>query len=234
MWSLLLYGAVLGLSAGFSPGPLLTLVIAQTLQHGTREGLRIAAAPLFTDIPIICVGLLLFASLGKPEFLLGIVSFAGCIFVGYLGIASLRQQPVELELSREAPRSYLKGILTNALNPHPYLFWFSVGVPTILKAESQSSTLAAIAFVAVFYVCIVVAKMALAVVVGQTRDFLTGASYLWIMRCLGIALIGFSLILLYDGLSLTGLLETHQGGNVSNSAGTAWDTTPSGLSRSSG
>lgn len=234
MWSLLLYGAVLGLSAGFSPGPLLALVISQTLQHGTREGLRIATAPLFTDIPIICVGMLLFASLGKPEFLLGIMSFAGCIFVGYLGITSLRQRPVDLELSAAAPRSYFKGIFTNALNPHPYLFWFSVGIPTILKADRQSSTLAAIAFVAAFYVCIVAAKMALAVVVGRSRDFLTGASYLRIMRCLGIVLIGFSLILLYDGLSLTGLLETTQGGNVSNSAGTAWDTTPSGLSRSSG
>ena len=219
MWNLVLYGAMLGLSAGVSPGPLLTLVISQTLQHGTREGLRIAAAPLFTDIPIICVGLLLYAKLGKPEFLLGIMSFAGCLFVGYLGIASLRQQPVDLELNGTAPRSYFKGIFTNALNPHPYMFWFSVGIPTILKADSQSSTLAAIAFVAAFYVCIVFAKMALAVVVGRSRDFLTGASYLWIKRSLGIVMIGFSSILFYDGLSLTGLLETTQKGNISNSAG---------------
>ena len=206
MWSLLIYGTVLGLSAGFSPGPLLALVISQTLQHGTREGIRIAAAPLFTDIPIICIGLFLFASLGKSDFLLGIVSFSGSIFVGYLGITSLRQLPVKLELSSRAPQSFLKGILTNALNPHPYLFWFSVGIPTILKADRESSTWAAIAFVAVFYVCIVAAKVMLAVAVGRSRDFLSRTNYLWIMRCLGALLIGFSLILLYDGLSLTGLL----------------------------
>jgi len=206
MWSLLIYGTVLGLSAGFSPGPLLALVISQTLQHGTREGIRIAAAPLFTDIPIICIGLFLFASLGKSDFLLGIVSFSGSIFVGYLGITSLRQLPVKLELSGRAPHSFLKGILTNALNPHPYLFWFSVGIPTILKADRESSIWSAIAFVAVFYVCIVAAKVMLAVAVGRSRDFLSRTNYLWIMRCLGALLIGFSLILLYDGLSLTGLL----------------------------
>ena len=206
MWSFLVYGAVLGLSAGLSPGPLLALVISQTLQHGTREGLRIAAAPLFTDLPIVCLGLLLFASLREPDFFLGIVSFVGCVFIGYLGVKNLRQQPVELDLTQDAPRSYLKGALTNALSPHPYLFWFSVGVPTMLKANSQSLA-AAVTFVASFYVCILASKMILALVVGQSRDFLTGAGYVWAVRCLGVFLLGFALVLFYDGLSLTGLVR---------------------------
>jgi threonine/homoserine/homoserine lactone efflux protein len=206
MWSFLVYGAVLGLSAGLSPGPLLALVVSQTLRHGTREGLRVAAAPLFTDVPIICLGLILFASLKEPDFVLGVLSFIGCAFVGYLGLTSLRQQPVELDLPQDAPRSYFKGMLTNALSPHPYLFWFSVGIPTILKANSQSLP-SALGFMASFYVCIVGSKMVLALVVGRSRSFLTGARYLWSVKCLGILLIGFSLVLFYDGLTLTGLVQ---------------------------
>ena len=205
MGSYLIYGAILGLSAGVSPGPLLALVISQTLQHGTREGVRIAAAPLLTDVPIICLGLFLFSSLGDPDFVLGVVSFIGAAFVGYLGVTSLRQRPVELDLVQEAPRSYLKGALTNALSPHPYLFWFSVGVPTMLKASSLS-LLSALGFAVFFYVCIVGAKMVIALVVGRSRHFLTGTIYLWTMKCLGFLLIGFALILLYDGLSLIGLI----------------------------
>ena len=124
VWGYLVYGAVLGLSAGVAPGPLLALVISQTLQHSTKEGVRIAISPLLTDVPIICLGLILFSQLGNPDFVLGIVSFVGSAFVAYLGLSSIRQQPVELDISQEAPRSYTKGILTNALSPHPYLFGF--------------------------------------------------------------------------------------------------------------
>lgn len=205
MWSFLVYGAVLGFSAGVSPGPLLALVISQTLQHGAKEGVRIAITPLLTDAPIILLGLLLFTRLGDPDFVLGLVSFVGAVFVAYLGIKSLQQQPVELDLTQEAPRSYLKGMLTNALSPHPYLFWFSVGIPTTLKAYSMSLFSAA-GFITLFYVFMVGAKVMIALMLGRSRQFLTGPRYLWIMRSLGVLLIGFALILFYDGLSLTGLI----------------------------
>jgi threonine/homoserine/homoserine lactone efflux protein len=51
MTSAVLSGAALGLSAGVTPGPLLALVIAQTLTHGPREGGKVALAPLLTDAP---------------------------------------------------------------------------------------------------------------------------------------------------------------------------------------
>ncbi|MDH3383440.1 MAG: LysE family translocator, partial [Deltaproteobacteria bacterium] len=56
-------GIVLGLSAGFSPGPLLAMVLSQTIRHGAREGIKIAAAPLLTDLPIILVSTFLLAKL---------------------------------------------------------------------------------------------------------------------------------------------------------------------------
>ena len=51
-------GAALGLSAGFSPGPLLTLVLTETLHHGVKAGIRVALAPMITDAPIIVLTLL--------------------------------------------------------------------------------------------------------------------------------------------------------------------------------
>ena len=58
MIGLISAGLVYGLSAGFSPGPLMALVISQTLKHGIREGAKVAMAPLITDLPIILVSLL--------------------------------------------------------------------------------------------------------------------------------------------------------------------------------
>ena len=40
-----LSGGLFGLAAELSPGPLLVLVIQQTLRYGTSEGLKVAGAP---------------------------------------------------------------------------------------------------------------------------------------------------------------------------------------------
>jgi len=45
-------GLGLGLAAGASPGPLLTLVVSSTLARGFGAGLRVALAPVLTDAPI--------------------------------------------------------------------------------------------------------------------------------------------------------------------------------------
>ena len=50
---------------GLAPGPLLALVLAQTLRHGPREGCKIALTPLVTDAPIIALSLALAATLAK-------------------------------------------------------------------------------------------------------------------------------------------------------------------------
>ena len=48
MLHFLTLGTVLGLSAGLAPGPLLTLVISETLQHDIRAGIKVAVAPFIT------------------------------------------------------------------------------------------------------------------------------------------------------------------------------------------
>ena len=204
MWAYLGYGTILGLSAGVSPGPLLAVVVAQTLQHNAREGVKIAVAPLLTDVPIICAALLLFSTFPEPNFMLGIISFVGAVFLFVLGINSIRQAPVELDLTGKAPRSYIKGALVNAASPHPYIFWFSVGVPTILKA-AQHSIAAPIGFAVCFFSFLVGSKVVIALLVGRSREFLSGPAYLWTVRVLGFFLICFAILLLKDGLSRTGV-----------------------------
>ena len=43
----------LGLSGGISPGPMLVLVLSQTIQYGLKEGLKVTLGPLISDAPII-------------------------------------------------------------------------------------------------------------------------------------------------------------------------------------
>ena len=138
MTNFLLIGIILGLSAGFSPGPLLALVISETLQHNIRSGIKVALAPIVTDLPIILISLVILANLANFHPVLGIISLVGGIFLLLLGYQSLKNQGINLDVPRLNPKSLTKGIFTNLLSPHPYLFWLTIGAPTMTNAMNLS------------------------------------------------------------------------------------------------
>ncbi|MCF8104655.1 MAG: LysE family translocator [Desulfohalobiaceae bacterium] len=195
----ILSGATLGLFAGLAPGPMLTLVLAQTIQYNAREGIKVAAAPLITDPPIIALALVLFDQVADIQPAMGIISLAGAVYLGYLGLEALRVTAADLDIRTRMPNSFQKGILTNFLNPHPYLFWFSVGIPLLLSPEQNRAGLAAV-FLISFYLLLVGSKMGLALVVGRGKPLLKTRVYPWIMKGLGIALWVFGLVFLVKGV----------------------------------
>jgi threonine/homoserine/homoserine lactone efflux protein len=199
-------GAVLGLSAGFAPGPLLTLVISETLRHDIRSGIKVALSPLITDLPIIILTVFVLSELAHSNSILGVISLIGGCVVFYMGYESTNPKTKEAGISDEAPKSLLKGVLANALSPHPYLFWLSVGAPMIGKAM-KSSTASPFLFIGCFYIFLVGSKIGLAVLVGRWKFFLTGRLYLCTMRLLGGALCLLALFLLRDGLKLLEIMH---------------------------
>jgi len=201
MVNFLAMGSILGLSAGFAPGPLLALVISETLQHDIKAGVKVALAPMITDLPIIMLTLFILVKLSGFHRVLGIISCMGGLFVLYLGWQSIVTKGVELNLQGTRPRSLAKGIIVNTLNPHPYLFWFGVGGPTVTKAMNLGM-LAPLAFMGSFYVLLVGSKILIAVLVGKSRSFLVGNGYIYTMRLLGFALCALAIILFRDGFRL--------------------------------
>lgn len=203
MTDALLLGLLFGLSAGLAPGPLLTLVITETLQHGRAAGIRVALAPLCTDVPIVAACLLLVAQASGSRPVLGGIAFAGALFVAYLGVESLRARVPDPEAPPARPRSLWKGVIANVLNPHPYLFWIAVGAPLLLGAW-RDSVGAAVLFLVAFYGCLVGSKVALAWLTARSRRLLEGRAYRWTLRGLGVALLVFAVLLVRDGLRLIG------------------------------
>ena len=195
MLSFLITGTLLGLSAGFAPGPLLALVISETMEHGVMGGIKVALAPILTDLPIIIVTVFVLAKLSDFQSVLGIISIIGALFILYLGINNLRTKGIELDLDKSSPKSFQKGIIVNALSPYPYLFWLSVGAPITVKAMDQS-LLAPVSFILSFYMLLVGAKIILAILVGKSRTFLRGNRYIFTMRLLGFILILLAIYLL--------------------------------------
>ena len=189
---------LLGASGGLSPGPLLMLLIAETLRHGLRAGLMVAMAPLVSDLPIVIVSFAVISQLADMRLLMGGISLGGALLLLHLGIGNLRHRELPDQPPAPPGQSLRKAVTINFLNPNPYLFWLLLGAPTVIDAWQRSAG-EAMVFVLVFYVLLVGSKMLAALLVYRSRKLLMGPVYLWTVRGLGALLIGYAVAFAYDG-----------------------------------
>ena len=206
-WPLSLYlatGVSLGLAGGLAPGPLTTLVLSQTLRFGPREGIMVALVPVLTDGPLVFLSAWAVGTLAESPQVLGAISMVGAAFLLFLAVDTWRAGSRNLEEGAdEAPGSLRRGIITNLLNPHPYLFWGVVGGPTVARGY-QDGPLSLVGFLGAFFLCLVGAKVLLATLAGHYRQRLLGKPYRGVMAILGVSLAGFALVFVRDGAKLLG------------------------------
>ena len=180
------------------------LTVTETLRHGPGEGSKVALAPLITDLPIVLATLYLLRQLATFDAVLGGIGLVGGLYLLHLGHETFVSR-VPADAMIQIPASLRRGAVVNALSPHPYLFWATVGGPIVLQA-AQHSLLAAVLFIGCFYVCLIGAKLSIALMVGRWRDLLISGPYRAVMRTLGVVLMGFGIVLILEGLRLAGLL----------------------------
>ncbi len=193
-------GSFLGIASGISPGPLLTITISDTLQHGKWEGIKVAISPFITDLPIVLSILFILSYLTSYNFIIGIVAFFGASYLIYSGIESvkIKQKSAEFKLNKKA--ALKRGIIVNFGNPHPYIFWFSIGGLIIFKSFSIH-VWATILFIIGFYSFLVGSKVIVALIVERSKYFINSKYYFLIIRILGIAQIIFGLTFIKVGLN---------------------------------
>ncbi len=189
----------LGLASGLTPGPLLTYTIVATLRGGWKAGISVGIAPLITDVPIILLSLLVLHFL--PDGALRVLGIVGGLFVIYLGVETARSaqhvEEVRVDAAVNVRQELGRGVLVNFLNPHPYLFWGTVGGPLLIRAY-RDAPLDAVIFLVVFYVLLVGAHVGLAVLIHRQRDLLRGVWYKRTLWLLGAALVVIGLRLLWQ------------------------------------
>ena len=193
---------VYGLTGGLAPGPLMTLVLTQTLRHGAKEGMKTAMAPLITDAPIMAVLLIFLDEIAGIRRLVGAIAVAGTLYLLYLAWESWTSEPPSAtEAEAVAPRSFVRGAIVNFLNPNPYLFWLTAGTPMLVKAW-RHGWMAAASFVAVFFICLVGSKILLALAIARSRDRIVGRWYRPTMRVLAVLLVIFATLFARDAIGL--------------------------------
>ena len=202
LWALFSAGIVLGLAEGVKPGPLNTLVISETLQHDWKAGMKVALSPLITDAPIITISALLWWSATSIDGVSAILYLAGSAFLIYLGIDGLRtplETPEEFE-NISKPESLKRGVITNLLNPNPWLFWTLAGAPFLVAAWKQDY-LMPFGFIIGFLGVLIGVKIIIAILFDRSKEFMNERGLLWSIRLSSIALIGLAILFAMQGVA---------------------------------
>ena len=202
-FSLIVSGIIFGIAAGISPGPLLALIISETLQHGIKEGMKVAIAPLITDAPVRIIAIIITSRLSQITTFTGIVSLIGGSYLTYLAITMLKLKEVKIDIKKVKPQSLIKGITTNLLNPNLYIFWFSIAAPIIIKAPNLGMKSS---FLISFYTVVIGINLGWVLLVGKARKVLKSREYILTMRVLGGLLFVYALYLGKNGLGLIGVI----------------------------
>lgn len=176
-------------------------MISETLKGNKFNGILIALVPLITDLPIVLISIYLLKSIADTAYIFGPLSILGGLFLLYLGIQNLKFVPKDVKTKNSYRSSIKYGVFTNFLSPHPYLFWITIGAPAFIKA-GDSGTIHSYLFVLGFYVLLIGAKITVALISNSIKGFLSSKSYQTIMKLIGIVLIFYGILLIYDGLKL--------------------------------
>jgi len=190
-------GLSIGLGAGLTPGPLLTLVFTSSIEKGFGAGLRVALAPLITDLPIVILGVVVAGTVPGPA--VKGLGLAGGVLVVALGLHTIWKARVEPDTPTSAPgaQDLWRGALVNALSPHPWIFWMAAGGPLLVGAWRRNPVFGA-AFLVGFYVMLVGSKVVIAWIAARGGDRLTSRRRRGLLVLGGGALVAGGAVLLWQ------------------------------------
>ena len=202
MLSFLTQGIVLGLYSAVLPGPFQAFLLSQILKNGWKRTLPLGLIPLVTDGPIMLTLFLVLAQL--PDWFTSGLRIFGGLFILYLAWDAFRtskQQEVPSTIKDEiSPKQsgFLKGFTMNLLNPNVYIFWGTIGVPTILSGWEVKPTYG-LAFIIGFYLTMIPMILLWIVVFGRLGQ-LKPAFTTNLARIIVLLLCIVGLSMLYNGV----------------------------------
>ena len=194
-------GVALGIIEGIKPGPLLTMVIRESLSKGLRSGMWTAAAPIFTDGPLIIVSLFFAGWMATEPSVLLLISALGALFLTKMGLECFTLELPDPDMEGDATGSFKRGVLTNLLNPNVYVFWFLIGGPLMATAAEQEP-IAPVIYAISFLLSIILVKAAIAWIFVGGGTWLSPGKYRVAMVVCGLAMLAFAASFAYQAYDL--------------------------------
>lgn len=199
--SALALGAGFGVNGSVSPGPMMTLLVSETLTNGIKSSWRVAIASLISDPIAIFVAILTLNAV--PDWTIGLIAFLGAAMLFRIAWGQLKTKATDFE-TQDRPRISLFDIwATNATNPNLWIYAFTVNGLLITQFWKKGGLALTGTYVLAFYGTMIACNLTIAAILGSTRKLFSPKALVVVNRVLGVAL-----ILLAIGFVYTGALYT--------------------------
>lgn len=159
------------------PGPVVTLVVANSLSHGTRSGLATVAGASIGNAILLgatAVGLVAFFALMSEIF--EVVRWAGALYLIWLGIRAWRanggQGPAMSPSAKKSSRTvFVQGFLIAITNPKAIIFYIAF-LPQFVDSHLSAGP-QLLAMIATMIVMALLSDSAYALLAGRARGWFT-------------------------------------------------------------
>jgi len=174
------------------PGPTVTVIVANSLAHGTRAGLlNVAGTQLGLGVMMAILIVGLSSVIAAMSWLFDWLRIAGALYLIYIGWKLLRAPDALGDPSKATkPRGgfFLQGFLVMMSNPKA-LFWFGAFIPQFI--DPKGNYVAQIALLGISAMAVaLVSDGAYAVLTGRAGSFLSKTRIRLVSRLSGLFLIG--------------------------------------------
>ncbi|MCX7760341.1 MAG: LysE family transporter [Hydrogenothermaceae bacterium] len=197
---LIISGVFLGVAAAISPGPILALMVSETLKYGKKEGIAVGISPIFTDIPIFLVSYFLIYKQSKNfQDIVEIFYLLGGILLIYLGYKNLKYHHKQFEYvstKKGVSSAFLKGFAVNLFNPYTYLFWFLIAIN--FYSDKFFGTLL---FFISFFIAFIGVEVAIIISVDSSKRFIKSSIYNYLIKSVGFILLLLGIRLIFEFIS---------------------------------
>ncbi len=183
------------------PGPTVTVIVANSLAHGTRAGLlNVAGTQLGLGLMMAILVVGLSSIIAAMSWLFDWLRVAGAVYLIYLGWKLLRSPEALADAKAvSVPRGgfFLQGFLVLMANPKA-LFWFGAFIPQFI--DPKGNYVAQIVLLGVTAMGVAaISDGAYAVVTGRAGAFLTRKKIRLVSRISGCFLVGGGIWLVLRG-----------------------------------
>ena len=207
-WAEFLTVALIHLLAVASPGPDFAIVVRESVKHGRHAGFWVAlgvGCGIFVHVLYSLLGLGLLVA--QSVLLFNLLKWLAAAYLLYLGISALRAKPVPVTVNEvgaslippTARQAFVRGFITNGLNPKATLFFlslFSVVIDPHTPLVIQASYGLYLASATALWFCVVARLFSQA----RVRNAFARMGH-WFDRLMGVVLVGLAAKLAFTQLN---------------------------------
>jgi len=187
----------LALSGILTPGPILTVTIAESARRGFKAGPLIISGHALLELMVVLAIILGLGAYLKSALVMGIIASLGGAMLIWLGIGMVRTAGT-LSIGAQSagdnleytPHPFVMGILASISNPYWTLWWATIGLGYLVAAMKLG-----LGGVVIFFLGHITADFAwysiVSLGVSRGKALVKDKTYQMIIRFCGLFLLGF-------------------------------------------